>query len=392
MRVVIWMILSLSAIAESGAQSTLESVLTHIEANSGRLKAGVRDLEAKSMEYRTGLTPANPFVTFEHMYGSPRRAGNQTDLTVIQPFDFPTAYAHRAQMAAAQRDNASRTLAALRQDLLLDAKSTHIELVHLNRVAKLLAVHKRHAEQWLNRMRSRADQGEIGQLELNRARLRLVQVDAVIQETERMRADRLRALIEMNGGNPLDVPDDEHAPFRTIPELVTLLAEILSSDPVKASLDGAVELARIRVDLMRSMALPKFEVGYRYSSLLGDVHNGVHLGVSIPLWENRGRVATERAARRVQEQRLTNHLHEKEAEVTTVYERYVGLRSILAEYDALMKSVNTLDRLDRMLQAGQLSGLEYFYEIDAHMNAEIERLRIEKEAHIAQAVLLKHRL
>lgn len=392
MRVMIWMFLSLIAISEPRAQSSLESVLTQIEANSGRLKEGYRELEAKSLDARIGLAPMNPSVTFEHLYGSPSRAGTQTELTVVQALDFPTAYAHRSKLALVRNDKVSLVFSALRQDVLLDASLAHIELVHLNRVAQLLADRKRLTEQWMSRMQARVDQGESGQIELNRARLRLIQVNAVIQDNERMRADRLRVLVEMNGGYLLEVPDTEHAPFEDVPEHEVLMADILARDPVKASLEYAVVVARIRVDLMRSLTLPKFQVGYKYQSVPGGVFNGVHLGLSIPLWENRNRVATERALTRVDEQRLTNHLHEQEAEIATAYDKYVGLRSTLAEYESLLASIGTVDRLDRLMQAGQISGLEYFLEFDAHMDAELERLRIEKEAHLAQAALLKHRL
>jgi hypothetical protein len=80
------------------AQS-LDAVLNDIEKNNLALKANVQYWNAKSIEFKTGLTPYDPTVEFDYMIGTPAGAGNQRDFAATQRFDFPTAYIQKRQLA-----------------------------------------------------------------------------------------------------------------------------------------------------------------------------------------------------------------------------------------------------------------------------------------------------
>jgi outer membrane protein, heavy metal efflux system len=44
------------------------------------------------------------------------------------------------------------------------------------------------------------------------------------------------------------------------------------------------------VEVSKALNLPKFETGYHYQAMLGQRFNGLHLGLTIPLWENKNKV------------------------------------------------------------------------------------------------------
>ena len=124
----------------ANAQSNIETVLASIEKNNKSLSVSRQFWEAKKLEYKTGLTLPNPTVQGQYLFGSPSAAGDQTDFFAVQPFDFPTTYKKRRQLAEVQGAVSTSAIAAKRQDLLLEAKLVCLELVYRN---KLKAQHDR---------------------------------------------------------------------------------------------------------------------------------------------------------------------------------------------------------------------------------------------------------
>ena len=84
------------------AQGTLDSVLNSIASKNKTLASYSKLSEARQLEFRTGLTPYNPTVEYDYLLGTPSNAGNQTDIMVVQSFDFPTAYIKRKKVANGQ--------------------------------------------------------------------------------------------------------------------------------------------------------------------------------------------------------------------------------------------------------------------------------------------------
>ena len=72
-------------------QTTVDSILKQVESGNKTINANKKYWIAKQLEYKTGLTPYDPSVEYDYMYGSPAGAGNQRDFSVTQRLDFPTA-------------------------------------------------------------------------------------------------------------------------------------------------------------------------------------------------------------------------------------------------------------------------------------------------------------
>ena len=86
-----------------------------------------------NIKNKTRITVQNPYVEYEKLNDSPANSGNQTDLLLKQSFDFPTAYSKKKQVAELQIEQTDFQLTAIRQDILLNAKQTCIELIYFNK-------------------------------------------------------------------------------------------------------------------------------------------------------------------------------------------------------------------------------------------------------------------
>ena len=112
------------------AQGNIDNVLLEIKKNNKSIKVNQQYVEAKKLQYKTGLTLKNPSIEYEYLNGSPANAGDQTDFLVVQSFDFPTAYSKKKQVAELQIEQTNFQLTAIRQTILLEAKKTCLELVY----------------------------------------------------------------------------------------------------------------------------------------------------------------------------------------------------------------------------------------------------------------------
>ncbi|GAB3835425.1 hypothetical protein GCM10028895_55800 [Pontibacter rugosus] len=132
-------------------------------------------------------------------------------------------------------------------------------------------------------------------LDENKARVRLLDIRTTLQKNRARRRVLEEKLAELNGGNPVALADTAFSAMPAVPAFEVLDSLIEISDPRLKTLEQQARVQEEKVKLARALALPKLEGGYRYQSILGQTFQGVHAGISIPLWERRNTVNTQQA-------------------------------------------------------------------------------------------------
>ena len=145
--------------AKGNAQSATENVLSEIKKNNKTLIATTQYWEAQKLQYKTGLTPYNPTVEYDYLKGTPASTGNQEEFNVNQSFDFPSAYFKKNQLANQQTTQAEYKLTASRQDILLDAKKTCIQLIYHNKLQIRLVQQKQNIEKLFSAFKTKLEKG-----------------------------------------------------------------------------------------------------------------------------------------------------------------------------------------------------------------------------------------
>lgn len=374
------------------SQYTIESVLVSIEANNKTLKAGKRYLEAMRLEHRTGLNLSNPVVDVEFMRGSPAIAGDQTDITLIQSIDFPTVYGKRRSIANGMIEHDEIEWNATRQRILLQAKLVGIELTYQNKMGMELRTRLESAQRGLAGQNRLMAAGEGTILDQMKARLHLIEVQTKVAENESAIHGLNQTLIELNGGIPIALLDVKYPTLPTLPDVETLEAEIEANDPHLDALTQRVDIGRMETDLQKSMSLPKFEVGYRYQGFLGQDFHGIHLGMSIPLWENRNKIRARQAHVTLRDQQLDEYLTQHTSEIMAKYGKQEQLRRLLSEYEALFASMNHGELLAKALSLGEISVIDYYRELTVLYESIDTYFATEKEVQITIAELNRHKL
>lgn len=393
MKKIIYIILPLliSAMNVNG-QTTIDSVLVNIAKNNKTIVANTKYWEAKKLEYQTGLTPYNPKVDYDYLIGTPSNAGNQTDFAITQSFDFPTVYARKKQLSNEQIKQAEFQLNANRQEVLLEAKIICIELIYRNKFNSELTTRKQNTEKWLTAFQKSLEKGQGNIMDVNKAKLQLIEINASFQENLSISNQVNQKLTELNGGVPIQFSDTAYSSFEFISDFETLEQEIEANDPVRKCLEQEKVIGQNEVSLSKSLTLPKIETGYHYQSILGQRFNGVHFGLTIPLWENKNIVKTQQAELILNEANLQDHINEHYYDIKQKYERMTNLKITLDEYQTLFSSLNNVELLDKSLSLGQISTIEYFMEMTYYYEALKNYLKTEMEYNKVVAELYKYQL
>ncbi|MEK7257769.1 MAG: TolC family protein, partial [Bacteroidota bacterium] len=213
------------------AQSTLDQLLASVQANNKTLQAEQRRIEARKAFFKTGLALPDPSVSVDWMQGFPSSAGSQTDLTAAQSFDFPSAYKYRRQVADLKTSQIAFEMELLRKDLLLEAKLVALHLVYLNKRKAELEKRQASAERFAANYQKKLERQDATILDVNKARLQLLNLQTDLQLLETELAENLQRLTELNGGNPVVFTDTIYPPTPTLPDFETLERTIEETDP-----------------------------------------------------------------------------------------------------------------------------------------------------------------
>jgi cobalt-zinc-cadmium efflux system outer membrane protein len=376
------------------AQSSIDNTLSVIAKNNKTLAANRQAWEAKKLEFNTGLTPSNPTIEYDYLIGTPANAGNQTDFTVSQAFDFPTAYTRKRKLADEQVKKADFNIVSLRQDVLLEAKTACIQLVHYNKLHTQLAKRMADAEKLVVSFQKKLDKGDGNILDLNKANLQLVEIKKDFQKNLSLINQLNHTLTELNGGEQIIFKDTLYPLLPKIPSFEELEKEYEENDPDRKILEQQKVVAETNLSLSKSMAMPKIELGYHYQGILGQRYNGVHTGVSIPLWENKNVIKQRKAEISAAESDIDAHKNEHYYHIKHLYENYINLKITMEAYEAANMDTSARNRvlLNKAFALGQLSSIEYFMEISYYYTTLNNFLETEKDYHESVAILLKYQL
>ena len=375
------------------AQSSIDQVLKSIETNNKSLQANTKMTDAQKLEAQTGKFLANPSVEWEQMWGNRNNPGSVYTLTVKQSLDFPTTYSNKNKLANLKANTIGFQSAAYRQQLLLNAKQTCIEIIYLRKQKSLLDERLANAETMFALYKKRFESGDANQLELNKIQLELLNA----QNQSRLNKAALTAAEEqlrnLNGGKPITFDATDYPAGEELINFDQLQAAFMDADPNLKSLTGNQEIANREVKLSRSLTLPKFDVGYKRNAASDHVaSNGFMVGVSIPLFENKNTVKKAKAQAEFATASLEDNRLNLKTNLQQLYQQAEALQISRADYAKVLEQQRNIELLNKALNAGQLSVIDYFTELSTIYDSHQSYLDVEKEYHSILAQLYQYKL
>ena len=375
------------------AQSSIDQVLRSIETNNKSLQANTKMTDAQKLEAQTGKFLANPSVEWEQMWGNRNNPGSEYTLTVKQSLDFPTTYSNKNKLANLKANTIGFQSAAYRQQLLLNAKQTCIEIIYLRKQKSLLDERLANAETMFALYKKRFESGDANQLELNKIQLELLNAQNQSRLNKAALTTAEEQLRNLNGGKPITFDATDYPAGEELINFDQLQAAFMDADPNLKSLTGNQEIANREVKLSRSLTLPKFDVGYKRNAASDHVaSNGFMVGVSIPLFENKNTVKKTKAQAEFATASLEDNRLNLKTNLQQLYQQAEALQISRADYAKVLEQQRNIELLNKALNAGQLSVIDYFTELSTIYDSHQSYLDVEKEYHSILAQLYQYKL
>lgn len=387
MRKIIYSLLLMLSAVSLTAQQNIDTLLSEIETNSSTLSALRQQIEAQKIGNKTDIYLPNPEVEYTYLWGKPSVLGNETDISVMQSFDFPTAYMHRSKIAGLENQHLELQYKSERINLLLQAKQLLIQLAYYNALAQEYDTRLTNANRIATSYQSRFDKGDTNILERNKSQVNLTTVENELNNINIERQALLTQLKALNGG--LDLSFNEttilSAPLPLAFDEWFAVAE--SQNPAMQYLSKQIDIDKEQIKLNRSLGMPKFSAGYASEKIVGEHFRGISVGVSIPLWENKNKVKHAKAQLRSAEAVLQDGKIQFYNHLQQLYAKSQGLQQNAAKYRQTLKSHNNESLLKKSLDLGEISLLTYLLEAEYYYDTVNKALEAERDYQITLAEL-----
>lgn len=387
MKTIITTLLVLFTGTNLNAQTNINSLLTSIEENNTTLQSLRESAEAHKLENKTGIYLENPEVGFDYLWGNPSDIGKRTDFSVMQSFDMATITGMKSKAANKQNVLVDWQYKADRMNILLEAKQYCIDLIYYNALRKELDLRLQHARTITNGYGDRLNSGDVSRLEYNKAQLNLSSVLGEISRIDVERNALLEQLKRLNGGKDIVLDDDRYDEVLLPPLFDDWFERTAAQNPLLAYARQEVEVSKQQVSLNRMQGLPSLSAGYMSEKVVGEQFQGLSVGISIPLWENKNRVKQAKAAVRAAESRAADSRLQFYNQLQLLYNRTAGLKVATEKYQQSLEMANSTELLKKALDAGEISLLEYMVEMGLYYDTINHVLETERDFQKAFAEL-----
>jgi outer membrane protein, heavy metal efflux system len=374
------------------AQADVDSLVKQVERNNKSIQTNKKYWEAKQAEFKTGLSPYDPQVEYDYLFGSPKGAGNQKDFSITQRLDFPTVYKRKKELSGQQIAQTTLQQQVYRQDILLEAKLLSLHVIYLNKKDAELNRRLLNTQKLVSDYQKKLDKGDVIILDVNKAKLQLLNIQHEVKLNENEKQVSLTKISELNGGLPVAINDTIYPFVSFIPEFEILDSTIEANDPIIKVYEQEKKILQQQIALQKAMNLPKIETGYHSQGILGQSYRGVHAGITIPLWENKNKLNSAKASLDYATSSAETHRLEHRLENKQYYDQLDVRLKMVQEYIELLSTLNNTALLNKALALGQITIIQYFYDESFYFTAYDKYLQAEWEYQQAVAKLYKFQL
>lgn len=371
--------IALMALAPNIEANNIDYVLQQIKLNNTQLKALNAEIEAQTADIKSSNNLSDPTIDGAYLFGV-GSIGDKWELGVSQEFDWPGIYSARGKVNKARIEALAQSYAQKQIQIFSEARNICLEIICLNRRIKFENNILANLDSLYDKSLKGLEYGEISILDTNKLKIERLGVTQSIAGNKALLQAKIKQLEGLNGNIPLnDVASLSDYPEQQLHSLDEYLSQMKASDPQLRQISSEIEASNKQVSVTRMQNLPKFSLGYRHVNEIGDHFNGVGVGLSIPVFENRGKNKAAKAQAIASQLSFDDVISTRTAEITASHQKAVAVRQQLDGYrDALLRC-NNIEILDKALYGGQISLINYLLELRYFIEAQNALIDIEFE-------------
>ncbi len=376
--IIIGIVLSLFSVSIL-AQESVENVILQIKKNNTTLMALRKNTDANKIENKTGIYLQNPELTYSYLWGNPSSIGNRTDVSIKQSFDFPTAYAYRNQISDIKNEQQELEYQKQSKAIILQTRLICGDLIYLNALHSELTKRQTNAQTIAKSFKAKFDVGEANILEYNKSQLNLLNINKDIESKEVERIELLAKLTILNGGISIPFTDDVFQLQTISADFEQWYLQSEQNNPVLRWIKQEITISEKNVKLNRALGLPKFQAGYMSEYIVGQHFQGVTVGLSVPLWENKNKLKYAKAKTEAMQTVESDNKMQFYNGLKILHTKAMSLQNNVNDYRKNLQLFNSSELLKKALDKGEISLNEYTLELSAYYESINKILELEKE-------------
>lgn len=362
-------------------------LMASVERQNLSLKQMREEMKAAGYEIKEQNLPDNTSLEYSPFFRRGAEGIASSELIVTQEFDFPSLYIARNKAGKSKMAMAERQYLVEARNVMIEAALNYINLVKLNKVNHLLKARLDNAQKLSESTTKKFEAGEVTSVEMNTVRMMNVTLGQQILANDADIASVKSALKELNGYEPI-VCEAESYPDWTFSEGLSHETE---SDAEYQLAKSEVENGRMEEKVARQGWVPKLTLGYRRNTELEEASNGFVVGASFPLFSNSAKVKAAKARKAAAEIGMENIRLKVASEIESLKEELSLISKSMSIYDK-----NLVEDTERLLwksvDAGRITILEYYNELNLLNERRMEYIDVEYEYYKKLCVLYKNYL
>ena len=345
--------------------------------NGDRLQIAVAQ-NAKDLETRTIANAPDPTIEGDYMW-MPEGVDNRWNVAIGYEMEWPGVYQSRRKLGEAMRDaNAAEADAGVYEKYIEILKEIGTYIYAERRIEMMRNIQA--ATDSLHNAAVKANRGgQMSRLDLSKITLEQGRVNTLIANLEAEKSGSEGNLKTLNGGydctallnsidrewvmTPTHSLDEYLEEARTNPELKKAITEL--------------DVAERTIGVAKAEGLPSISVGYHHDFEDAMHFNGATLGVSIPLFSNRGKVKAAKAAKAVAEYQVTVTTDKVESEITALYDEVQLIDQALKVPMEVFATTDYNNLLLKAYRGGELSLTDYLQERSWFSEAHLDLLELQ---------------
>lgn len=355
-------------------QEAANSILSR---NGDRLQISVAQ-NAKDLETFTLANAPDPTIEGDYMW-MPEGVDNRWNVAIGYEMEWPGVYKSRSELGKAIRDaNAAEADAGVYEKYVEILKEIGTYLYAERRIEMMRRIQL--ATDSLHSASVRATKGgQMSRLDLSKITLEQGRVNTLIANLEAEKSGSEGNLKTLNGGYDctalLNSIDREWVMTPTH-SLEEYLEEARTNPELKKAI-SELEVADRNIGVAKAEGLPGISVGYHHDFEDAMHFNGATLGVSIPLFSNRGKVKAAKAAKAVAEYQVTVTTDKVESEITALYDEVQLIDQALKVPMEVFATTDYNTLLLKAYRGGELSLTDYLQERSWFSEAHLDLLELQ---------------
>ena len=370
--VIILLLIAWALPARLDAQPHYAQVLKDVEANNPVLLAARKRAEAQQTAAHVGALLPNPEVEAAYFWGDPASVGIRWDLGISQSFEMPSVMVRRARLRNLQEQAAGLDYQVVRNATLLEAQLTCADIIYYRALGMIYTRRCQAAIRIADLYQRRYAAGDCSILDYNRAQMNLADVQNRAAEINLQGDHAVHDLQRLVGGESYLFYQSEYEEVRVETSFESWYEQLEMQNPSLRLLDNQVEAARYQRQLSRAQWLPEISVGYASENVVGQSFRGVKVGLSLPIWSQQRAVKASRLAEAAATEELSSQRTEWFSRLQCMFHRHEALIRNVGNLREAFQRCNSIDLLDKALDAGEISLEQYLLEADYYYNIEMQ--------------------